>query len=184
MTVSWYSFPLSVLPGLPRESDTISPAAPGSPGRENSRLRLSAYCHCIVFSICYPSLVTVFLDGSLNNDGFLRAVMHHRNTPDPDKVQSPEFSLQHLSPQFKFNNVVWDHYGDSQENYVIQISKYSLLSRFQKVFRKESEIEKTKIAKITYAAKLYFLFLIEKICDLQTYSVITVHYMFSQTRFL
>ena len=110
--------------------------------------------------------------------------MHHRNTPDPDKVQSPEFSLQHLSPQFKFNNVVWDHYGDSQENYVIQISKYSLLSRFQKVFRKESEIEKTKIAKITYAAKLYFLFLIEKICDLQTYSVITVHYMFSQTRFL
>ena len=56
---------------LPRELDTTFPAALGSPGRENSRVKLSAYCHCIVFSIRYPSLHTVFLywtERSIKND--------------------------------------------------------------------------------------------------------------------
>ena len=42
--IQWWSadilFPLSVLPGLPIESDTTCPGALGSPGRENSRLKI------------------------------------------------------------------------------------------------------------------------------------------------
>ena len=49
------------LPGPPRAAGGVVSDSLGSPGKTEKGKRISAYCNCIIFSICYSSLVISIL---------------------------------------------------------------------------------------------------------------------------